>query len=179
MPITHTAAGVLRRARVAGAAALTLALAGATGWVGAAPSATTLKGYVLQVLPQTGGVRVQPETGQPVDVQLEGLVWPLPCQPGGAEARKALQEWAHAREVTVRLHSAVRQGQVRGTVTIGSTVLNRRLVEEGHAFSSRTRWDQGPYVKQERMALALNRGVFIDGKALPPAEYQRLNGPCR
>ncbi len=179
MPFTHTAAGVLRRARVAGAAALTLALAGATGWVGAAPSATTLKGYVLQVLPQTGGVRVQPETGQPVDVQLEGLVWPLPCQPGGAEARKALQEWAHAREVTVRLHGAVRQGQVRGTVTIGSTVLNRRLVEEGHAFSSRTRWDQGPYVKQERMALALNRGVFIDGKALPPAEYQRLNGPCR
>jgi endonuclease YncB( thermonuclease family) len=158
---------------------LTLAALVAAAPALAQTGTATWKGYVLQVLPQTGGVRVQPETGQPVDVQLEGLVWPLPCQPGGQEARKALQEWAHAREVTVRLHGAMRQGRVRGTVTIGTTVLNRRLVEEGHAFSSRTRWDQGPYVKQERLALALNRGVFIDGKVLPPAEYQRLNGPCR
>jgi micrococcal nuclease len=179
MPFPRTPAGALHRPRVATCAVWLATLLVAPGWAGAAPGAAPLKGYVLQVLPQTGGLRVQPENGPPVDVQLEGLVWPLPCQPGGAEARKALQEWAHAREVTVRLHGAARQGPVRGTVTIGTTVLNRRLVEEGHAFSSRTRWDQGPYVKQERMALALNRGVFIDGKALPPAEYQRLNGPCR
>jgi hypothetical protein len=178
MPLFHSSAAVLRHACKAIRAAGLAVLATAPGLSGAAPSATPLKGYVLQVLPQTGGLRVQPESGQPVDVQLEGLVWPLPCQPGGQEARKALQEWAHAREVTVRLHGAVRQGQVRGTVTIGTTVLNRRLVEEGHAFSSRTRWDQGPYVKQERLASALNRGVFVDGKALPPTEYQRVNGAC-
>jgi endonuclease YncB( thermonuclease family) len=176
-----------QKARRAGwwwATAFALALAPGAGPAHAAPPApkadtTTLKGYVLQVLPDSGGLRVQPEQGAPVEVQLEGLVWPLRCQVGGEAARAALQEWAHAREVTVRLHGPARQGRVHGTVTIGTVVLNRRLVEEGHAFSSRSRWDQGPYVKQERLAQALNRGLFQDGRALPPAEYLRQHGPCR
>lgn len=158
--------------------ALALALLGAAAQAAPPGGTTPLKGYVAQVLPGPA-LRVQPEQGAVVDVLLEGLEWPLPCQTGGAEARKALHEWAQAREVTVKLHGAVRNGQVLGTVSIGGRVLNRRLVEEGHAFSTRTRWDQGPYVKQERQAQALGRGVFVDGRALRPAEYQRQHGPCR
>jgi hypothetical protein len=37
----------------------------------------------------------------------------------------------------------------------------------------RTRWDQGPYVKQERQAKALGRGLHGQGGAVMPSEFRR------
>ena len=56
--------------------------------------------------------------------------------------------------------------------------LSQRLVEEGHAWSLRTRNDNGPLVKQERMAKALGRGLHAGGAAVKPADFRRTNGPC-
>jgi endonuclease YncB( thermonuclease family) len=54
------------------------------------------------------------------------------------------------------------------------------MVAEGHAWSTRGRWDRGPLVKEERMAQALKRGMHGGAKDLtPPAQFRKLRGPCK
>ena len=56
--------------------------------------------------------------------------------------------------------------------------VSRFLVENGHAWSARSRWDQGPLVKQEKMARALGRGLHAALGALQPKEFRRRHGRC-
>jgi hypothetical protein len=46
------------------------------------------------------------------------------------------------------------------------------------AWSIRSRWDQGPLVKQEKMARALSRGLHATPGAMQPKEFRRLHGTC-
>jgi micrococcal nuclease len=58
-------------------------------------------------------------------------------------------------------------------------MLAELMVEEGQAWSIRTKWDRGPFVTQERMAQALSRGVHKAGKAaLMPKDFRLRHGPC-
>jgi endonuclease YncB( thermonuclease family) len=71
-------------------------------------------------------------------------------------------------------------GRTLGTLWQGRGQPNR-LVEEGQAWSIRVKWDQGPYVTQERMARgAVSRGVHKAGKAaLSPRTSGSATGPAR
>jgi Excalibur calcium-binding domain len=51
-------------------------------------------------------------------------------------------------------------------------------VRDGHAWSVRYKYDRGPYVAEERMAIALKRGVHADGGAVMPRDFRQRNGPC-
>ena len=63
-------------------------------------------------------------------------------------------------------------------VTFDGADLSRRMVEEGHAWSVRVKWDRGPYVAQERMAQALSRGLHGVAGLQPPPQYKRSPGAC-
>ena len=65
-----------------------------------------------------------------------------------------------------------------GTVVVDEVNLGRYLVEEGHAWSTRTRYDRGPLVAQERMAKALGRGLHAAGGAVMPKVFRASHGPC-
>jgi hypothetical protein len=52
------------------------------------------------------------------------------------------------------------------------------MVQEGHAWSNRYKYDRGPYVADERMAKALSRGFNRDGGAVMPKDFRREHGPC-
>ena len=116
--------------------------------------------------------------GKPIEVRLKDIDAPEIRQPGGTEARDYLQEVVKDKTVTVDTGPADAYGRVLGVLTVDEMNFNQRLVAEGHAWSARTKWNQGPFVAQEKMATALKRGLHGTPGALMPSEWRRSKGPC-
>lgn len=117
--------------------------------------------------------------GKPIEVRLAGIDAPEICQEHGAESKAFLAELVLKK--TVRLVAGGRDpyGRTLGHVHVDGVEVNRRLVEEGQAWSLRVKWDQGPYVSQERMARALSRGLHKAGaNAITPKDFRVRHGPC-
>jgi len=149
------------------ALSLALSLSLTSGAAGAAPPAAAVQGVVTQVI--DGDTLVITTPGKPPQtVRLRDIDAPEICQPGGAEARRALTDLALNKP-------AVQRG---GAVLVGDVNLGLRMVEDGHAWSVRTRYDQGPLVKQERVAKALGRGLHGTAGALMPRDFRKAHGPC-
>jgi micrococcal nuclease len=124
-------------------------------------------------------VWLAPAAGPPVEVRLLGIDAPEGCQAWGPQARRALEDMVLRREARLQTQGQDTHGRTLGTLFVDGVNVNQRLVEEGHAWSMRFRWDQGPYVKQERMAQALGRGLFAGGGAVMPRDFRRDHGPCQ
>jgi len=116
--------------------------------------------------------------GAPIELRLEGIDAPEICQAWGAEAKQALAELVLGQQVSVKTVGRDVHGRTLGTVYLGTQNINKTLVQEGHAWSTRYKYDRGPYVADERMARALSRGLNRDGGAVMPRDFRRLNGPC-
>jgi endonuclease YncB( thermonuclease family) len=114
----------------------------------------------------------------PIEVRLKGIDAPEICQAHGTTAKAALEELVAGQAVRARLEGRDTHGRQLGTVFVGERNINRVLVQEGHAWSARYKWDRGPYVADERMAKALNRGFNAAGGAVMPRDFRRTNGPC-
>ena len=70
------------------------------------------------------------------------------------------------------------RGRTVATLAVDGISVGRSMVEEGHAWSVRTRDDKGPFVKQERMAKALGRGLHASPGAVMPRDWRRTKGAC-
>ena len=173
-----------RALAVAMALALAVALAGAPAAVLAARGSAAVDGVVARVI-DGDSLWVQPAAGgAPIEVRLLGIDAPEICQEGGREARAFLTELVAGGAVQLRVPrgSAGRDeyGRTLARLRVGEVDVNRRLVEEGHAWSQRYKWDRGPYIAAERTARALRRGLHRAGAAaLMPRDFRRLHGPCR
>lgn len=145
----------------------------------AAPPATprTIEGTVTRVV-DGDSLWLAREAGAPVEVRLHGIDAPEICQAGGREAKAALEEAARGRRVAVQVRGRDEHGRTLGVVQADGIELNRWLVAEGHAWSSRLRSDPGPYVREERMARSLRRGLHGQPGAVEPREFRRVHGPC-
>ena len=114
----------------------------------------------------------------PVVVRIQGIDAPESCQVGGAEATAALNALALGRDVTVRVSAMDEHGRTVGKVFDGDKDIGDRMVRDGQAWSSRYQYDRGPYVAEERMALALKRGLHAAGGAIQPRDFRKQHGPC-
>ena len=114
----------------------------------------------------------------PIEVRLRDIDAPESCQPWGAEARAALVELALNKVATLQISGRDSYGRTLGVLMIDDLNVGKTLVENGHAWSTRSRWDQGPLVKQEKMARALSRGLHGAPGAVQPVEFRRLHGKC-
>jgi endonuclease YncB( thermonuclease family) len=112
-----------------------------------------------------------------LQLRLRDVEIPEPCQPGHAESRQALADFALNKPAIVQAGRRDVQGRAISTVKVDEADLSRRMVEEGYAWSVRSKWDQGPLVKQERMAQTLKRGLHASGK-LSPTEFRKRFGAC-
>ena len=156
-------------------AAAWLTLAAMTG--SAALAAPALQGKVTQVIDgQT--LLLTAADGKAVQVGLTGIEAPLLCQPWGPESRDALKDWVLNHEVVAAPVGRPEGGRMVAMVTLDGSDLSQRMVEEGHAWSTRVKWGRGPYVKQERMAQALSRGLHSLAGAQPPQQFKRTHAPC-
>lgn len=136
---------------------------------------SVVDGDSLWVTPSNGG--------KAIEVRLAGIDAPEICQEHGGESKKFLAELVLKQPVRLVVggggsaHDTY--GRTLGTVYLADVEVNRRLVEEGQAWSTRVKWDQGPYVTQERMAKALSRGVHrVGAAAIQPWDFRKRHGPC-
>ncbi len=121
---------------------------------------------------------LKPAEGKPIEVRLRDIDAPELCQPWGEDSRKALSELALNKVASLQTFARDSYGRAVGVVMVEDTNLSRTMVENGHAWSVRSKWDQGPLVKQEKMARALRRGLHSQGGAIQPWEWRRSRGPC-
>lgn len=143
----------------------------------ARPDEHSVHGVVSKV--QDGdSLWLKPADGPPIVVRLRDIDAPELCQAWGDEARRALADLALGKAAVLRSHGRDSHGRTLGAVTVDEVDLSRRMVEDGHAWSNRSRWDQGPLVKQERMAKALGRGLHATAGAEPPWQFRKRNGRC-
>ena len=141
------------------------------------PPARPVAGVVTNVI-DGDTLDVQVAGQAPMRVRLRDIDAPESCQPWGVEARKALEEMALGKSVELRTYAADRYGRTVASVSVDGQDLGQAMVVEGHAWSVRTKWDNGPLVKQERQARALGRGLHATAGAVSPAEFRRMNGAC-
>ena len=163
-----------------GAAVLGLALgAMAATKKPAPPKPVLLSGTVSRVVDgDTLWLKAEGDDAAPLVVRLEGIDAPEGCQVGGKEATAALTDLALGRSVTVRVAARDEHGRTVGKVFDGDKDLGDRMVRDGQAWSSRYKFDRGPYVAEERMALALKRGLHAPGGAVAPRDFRKQHGPC-
>lgn len=149
---------------------------GWSGLAGAAP-ASPVQGMVTAVSSGETLTLTLADQKQ-ISVRLRDIDAPEPCQPWGVEARAALSTLALNKVATLQASGRDAQGRTVGNLMLDDLNVSRFQVENGHAWSVRTRWDQGPLVKQEKMARALTRGLHATPGAVPPKEFVRRHGRC-
>ena len=160
-------------------AGLALSLLLAATLAAAAKPAPTWDGRVTHVS-DGDSLWVQPADAAqaPVEIRLVDIDAPEICQAWGREARAALQERVDGRAVAVRPVGRDGFGRTLARVALDGQDVGAWLVQEGHAWSQRTRWNRGPLVKQETQARALRRGLHQEPGAIAPKEFRRQHGPC-
>lgn len=138
-----------------------------------------LQGTVSRVVDgDTLWLKAEGDGEPPVVVRLEGIDAPESCQIGGSEATAALNALALGRSVSVRVVARDEHGRAVGKVFDGEKDIGDRMVRDGQAWSSRYQFDRGPYVAEERMALALKRGLHAAGGAVQPRDFRKQHGSC-
>ncbi len=120
-----------------------------------------------------------PAGSKPVKVRIEGIDAPESCQAWGAEATAALSQRLLNRAVTAKLRALDKYGRRLGKIYDDTEDIGQRMVKDGHAWSIRYRADRGPYIADERMAKALNRGLHANRDAMQPREFRQREGSCK
>jgi endonuclease YncB( thermonuclease family) len=153
-------------------------LLGLSACLAASPAATSVEGTVTRVT-DGDSLWLEPAAGgPPVELRLQDIDAPEICQAWGPEAKLALQELVLKKTVSVRIVGRDTHGRTLGTLYLDALNVNKTMVQEGHAWSSRYKYDRGPYVADERMAKALSRGLNREGGAVMPRDFRREHGPC-
>jgi endonuclease YncB( thermonuclease family) len=144
----------------------------------AGPAPKAVEGTVVRVT-DGDSLWLEPSLpGAPLELRLQDIDAPEICQPWGPEAKRALQDLVLNKSVSVRVSGRDTHGRTLGTLYLDKLNVNKTLVQEGHAWSHRYKYDRGPYVAEERMAKALSRGFNVDAGAVMPRDFRRDHGPC-
>ncbi|MCW5633243.1 MAG: thermonuclease family protein [Rubrivivax sp.] len=171
----------MRRAaggRLPAGVAVLFALLLATAAVAAPAKSAPIEGVIARVIDGDSLV-LQPQDRAPIEVRLRDMDAPEICQDYGPAAKQALERLALGKTATLTVHARDQHGRSVGHVTVEGQSLSKLMVAEGHAWSTRTRYDRGPLMKEERMAIALRRGIHATTGAVQPKDFRKTHGPCR
>ncbi len=142
------------------------------------PEPTEISGQVSRIVDGDTLWLKTAADAEPTVIRIEGIDAPESCQAGGADATQALTKLVLNRSVTVRIVARDDHARVVGKVFDGTVDVGDRMVRDGHAWSSRFKYDRGPYVAEERMAIALKRGLHGEPGAVMPRDFRQRNGEC-
>ncbi len=117
---------------------------------------------------------VEGETKSEIKIRLFGIDAPERKQAFGTQAKKALSDLAFGKDLTVTSTGRDRYGRLLAWLTVGSTPINARLVENGFA------WHYRKYAPKETEladleadARANRRGLWIDAAPIAPWDYRK------
>lgn len=122
---------------------------------------------------------LQPEGKAPIEVRLRDIDAPEICQAYGPDAKKALEQFALGKTATLTPSAKDQHGRTVAAVLIDGQSVSKWMVAEGHAWSTRIKFDRGPLMKEERMAIALRRGIHATEGSVLPRDFRKTNGPCK
>jgi endonuclease YncB( thermonuclease family) len=142
------------------------------------PEPTELTGQVSRIVDGDTLWLKTAADAEPVVIRIEGIDAPESCQAGGADATQALTKLVLNRNVTVRIVARDDFARIVGKVFDGTVDVGDRMVRDGYAWSARFKYDRGPYMAEERMAIALKRGLHAEGGAVLPRDFRQRNGEC-
>jgi endonuclease YncB( thermonuclease family) len=142
------------------------------------PEPTELTGQVSRIVDGDTLWLKTAADAEPVVIRIEGIDAPESCQAGGADATQALTKLVLNRNVTVRIVARDDFARIVGKVFDGTVDVGDRMVRDGHAWSARFKYDRGPYMAEERMAIALKRGLHGEAGAVQPRDFRQRNGEC-
>ncbi len=92
------------------------------------------------------------EGGRPIKIRLDGVDAPEICQPGGREARQALEKLVLRQPVTLEVRVRDDYGRRVATLRREGRDVGEQLVRDGQAWNYRFRGVPGPYVAAENEA---------------------------
>ena len=149
-------------------------------WLLADPAgAAAVEGQVLRVIDGDSLIVQTAAEARPLEVRLQGIDAPEGCQTGGPEARAALAAFVQDKTVALDVRGRDHYGRTLATVRVDGQDVNQRMVADGQAWSLRSKWNRGPYVKQERVAQTLRRGLHATPGAEQPSDFRKRHGPCQ
>lgn len=140
--------------------------------------AAPLQGQVTKLFDGDSFVFQPAGGGKPLEIRLKDIDAPEICQAGGPEARDFLQDYVRDKTVRIDTQGQDTYGRTLAVLTVDEMNINQRMVAEGHAWSARSKWNQGPLVAQERMAQALKRGLHATPGAVMPSDFRKAKGLC-
>jgi micrococcal nuclease len=165
-------------ALLAGLLALAVQAPAATRSKSKEPPPVALTGSVSRVIDGDTLWLKTASDDKPVVVRIEGIDAPEICQPGGKEAAAWLADLALNRSVSVKRVATDDWGRTVGRVFDGTRDIGDRMVRDGQAWSTRYKYDRGPYMAEERMARSLKRGLHATEGAVEPREFRKRHGAC-
>ena len=115
---------------------------------------------------------------QLLKVRLQGIDAPEICQPGGVQARDALNREVLGQNVTVSYGAHDTYGRTLGTLHLQGQDMGRWMVAQGHAWVYSYRHKKPLYADELRQAQSAGRGVFRDVAAEEPRAFRKRLGSC-
>ena len=157
-------------------------------WLACGPTVALAKEPAPRTAPVEGVINritdgdslwLQPTGKAPIEVRLRDIDAPEICQDHGAEAKKALEQFALGKTAALTPHGKDQHGRTIGTVLVDGQSASKWMVAEGHAWSARFKSDRGPLMKEERLAIALRRGLHSGPQPVMPKDFRKAHGPCK
>jgi len=123
---------------------------------------------------------VQPaEAGaKAVEIRLADIDAPEICQAWGPQARDALKDQVTGKTVTVRVVGHDGYGRTLAKLGLDGQDISAWLVQEGHAWSNRTRWDRGHWSSRRGWPRPCVVACHANPDKVIPKEFRRSQGPC-
>ncbi len=143
--------------------------------------AKTLQGTVTRVADGDTLWVASDAKAAPMKLRIDGIDAPEFCQPWGKQARDALKAKLLRQPVIFTTHARDSYGRSIASVTHQNDNVAAWLVAQGHAWSARGRWDEGPYAKEQSAARKNKLGLWQQsgGDArMEPREWRKTRGSC-
>ena len=114
-----------------------------------------------------------------VKVRLMGIDAPELGQPFGQAAKRALSGMVFGKTVEIEAGKKDRWGRTLGAVNVAGKPVAEAMVAEGLAWHYTRYSDDEHLADAERAARAARRGLWADGKAVPPWEWRASEKSAR
>ncbi|MCA3000336.1 MAG: thermonuclease family protein [Rhodocyclaceae bacterium] len=171
------AATLLCTILVAGLATIGLNDACAKGNANAKSAGARLAGEVISVADGDTLTVFNREARTTYKIRLAYIDAPEKAQPFGARAKQALSAICFGKPAKVLVVDTDHYGRSVGQVSCDGIAANQKMVADGMA------WVYRKYAPRDSDLLALEqnaradkRGLWVDGNAIPPWEFRRING---
>ena len=141
-------------------------------FVASAAMGQTLFGKVTRVV-DGDTVAFKVHNGPVEKIRLADIDTPERDQPWGTEATTALRQWSMSKPARIEVVDTDRYGRLVATLWVDDENINRRLVNEGHAWVYRKYLRDTSLIDLEARAKLTGIGLWSSNNVIEPSEWRK------